>query len=131
MSSTEKKKILVIDDDFSMVAALQVRLEANGYLVISAPDGEQGLQKAENEKPDLILLDVVMPNMDGYTFVKELRRQPTASQIPVIILSGRDKMKDLFELEGINDFLLKPYQSESLLKKIKELLQRVKEQLGK
>ncbi len=125
--SNQGKKILVIDDDAAMVAAVQARLEANGYSVISASHGEEGLEKAKSECPDLIILDVVMPTMDGYTFVRELRKTPIANEIPVVILSGRDKMKDLFELEGINDFLLKPYQGQDLLNKIEELFQRVKE----
>ena len=123
-------KILVIDDDPTMVSALQERLEANRYAVITALDGEVGLEKAEREKPDLIILDVVMPTMDGYTFVRQLRTKPGTGKIPVIILSGREKMRDLFELEGINDFLIKPYQAQDLLKKIEELLVRVRERLN-
>ena len=127
MTKSKDKKILVIDDDAFMVAALEARLEANGYSVVSASDGEEGLQKAEDERPDLIVLDVVMPTMDGYTFIRELRKNSIIKQIPVIVLSGKDKLKDLFELEGINDFLLKPYQASDLLKKIEELLDKVKE----
>jgi two-component system alkaline phosphatase synthesis response regulator PhoP len=112
------KKILVADDDPHIVEMVKSRLQANGYEVINASDGQEALDKALNHKPDLIIVDILMPNMDGYTFVKEARASEGIKNIPIIILTAKDKMKDLFEIEGVKDYVVKPFKSEELLEKV-------------
>lgn len=116
------KKILVIDDDPHIVELLKNRLVACSYQVVTAQDGEAGLEQVEKENPDLIIVDVLMPRMDGYTFVRTLRRQDASRNIPVIVLTAKDKMKDLFELEGVKDYMVKPYRPEELMKKVRSNL---------
>lgn len=113
-----KKKVLVIDDDPNIVELIKNRLSVNGYQVVTAYDGEQGLEQVSAEKPNLVIVDVLMPKMDGYTFVRTLRKQEETRDLPVIVVTAKDKMRDLFELEGIRDYLIKPYQSEDLLMKV-------------
>jgi DNA-binding response OmpR family regulator len=118
-----ERKILVVDDDRNIVRVLQTRLEANQYRVVTAFDGDEGLEKVASEKPDLVILDVMMPKMDGYTFVLKLRGGADATaKIPVIILTAKDRMRDLFEMEGIDDYVVKPFTSEDLLGKINKVL---------
>lgn len=116
------KKILVIDDDPNIVELLKNRLIANHFQVVTAANGEEGVAALQAEKPDLVIVDVLMPKMDGYTFVRTLRRQESTKNIPVIVLTAKDKMKDLFELEGVKDYMVKPYRPEDLLERIKKNL---------
>lgn len=118
-----KKKILVIDDEPNIMEVVQNRLEANDYIVVTAVDGEEGLEVARRERPDLILLDILMPRMDGYSFVLNLRRDPALSRTPVIVLSAKDRMQGKFWLEGVTDYLLKPFKAEELLDKIRRYLE--------
>jgi DNA-binding response OmpR family regulator len=117
------KKILVVDDERNLVEMVKRRLEANHYDVVTAGDGEEGLAKVASEQPDLIVLDISMPKKDGYTFVKELRRNGHMKPIPVVILTARDGMADLFAMEGVSDYLVKPFKAEDLLGKIRAHLQ--------
>jgi DNA-binding response OmpR family regulator len=116
------KKILLIDDEQDFVKMLQTRLEASGFAVITAPDGVIGLQQWEQEKPDLIILDITMPNMDGYTFICESKQNKNLKKIPIIILTAREGMKDLFMWEGVQDYFVKPIDDRKLLAKISDLL---------
>ena len=127
-----KKKILLVDDEPSVLKILTRRLETNHYEVITATDGLEGLDRAMADKPDLIISDIMMPNMDGYTFVRKVRAHPPLSRVPVIILTAKDKMQELFMFQGVKDcdYLVKPFESEDLLKKIQELLARVETYLG-
>ncbi|MFH1645030.1 MAG: response regulator [Candidatus Omnitrophota bacterium] len=118
----DKKKILVVDDEPQLLAVLKTRLESNNYEVITAVDGEDGMEKLVKEMPDLILLDIKMPKKDGYTFVKEMRANRDVKGTPVIILTARDKMKDLFAMEGIKEYIVKPFKSEELLESISKCL---------
>ncbi|MBU1061844.1 MAG: response regulator [Candidatus Omnitrophica bacterium] len=116
------KKILVVDDEPSIVKVVASRLEAFGYEVITANDGDVGLERLKNEKPDLVILDITMPRMDGYTFVKKLQADHTIPRVPIVMLTAKDKMKDLFELEGIKDYIVKPFDGNELLDKVKKHL---------
>ncbi len=118
----DKKKILIVDDEAEMLQVLKVRIEADNYIVLTASNGEEGLEKTKNEKPDLILLDILMPKKDGYTFVKEIKADDNLRNIPIIMLTGKAEMKDLFAIEGIKDYILKPFDDVELMKKIKQLL---------
>ena len=119
------KKILVIDDEPELVKALKIRLESEGYEVIAAYDGEEGIMKAREENPDLIVLDIMMPRMDGFTTLKELKKRYTKKNRPlppVIVLTAKPKMQDLFATEGIKDYVVKPFEHQDLLDRIKHLL---------
>lgn len=121
------QKILVIDDEPNVIRIVRTRLEANGYEVADACDGEDGLKKVKLERPDLILVDVMMPKMNGYDFVRNIRADVSTENIPIIMLTAKGKMKDLFNLEGVEDYIVKPYEPEVLLSKIEEHLKRKKQ----
>lgn len=118
------KRILIVDDEPDFVKMVKMRLEAKGYEVIEAPDGREGIKKAESDrhKPDVILLDIMMPGKDGYTMLRELKAKDKTKTIPVIVVSAKPDMKDLFEIEGIDDYLLKPFEADDLLLRIKRAL---------
>ena len=113
-----KKKVLIVEDELDMVDMLKVRLEANNYEVITSSDGEEGFKKAKSDKPDLIVLDIIMPKKDGYTFVREARLDDSIKNIPIIVLTAKPGMKDLFAMEGIKDYIVKPFEAQELLEKI-------------
>ncbi|OGX25466.1 MAG: hypothetical protein A2787_09970 [Omnitrophica WOR_2 bacterium RIFCSPHIGHO2_01_FULL_48_9] len=119
-----QKRILVIDDDPTIVTLLQSVLASQGYEVMTAPDGLAGLEKYKNFGADLIILDILMPKMDGYTFVLEFKKMGgDLRRTPVIVVTSRDSMQDIFEIEGINDYIVKPFKTEDLLRKISKRLQ--------
>ena len=120
----EPKKILVADDEQQLALAVKIRLQSKGYTVVTASDGQQALALAAQEKPDLIILDVLMPVMDGYYCLRELNTKFGRGKIPVIVLTARDRMKDLFELEGIEDYVIKPFDHEDLLLRIERVFKR-------
>lgn len=117
-----KKKILVVDDEPELLSMVKMRLEASDYEVCIASDGQEGLEKAETEKPDLILLDIMMPEKDGYTFLLEAKKKQSIKNIPVIVLTAMQKMKGLFKQEGVKDYILKPFDGQDLLEKVKKYL---------
>lgn len=118
------KKILIVDDNQDTVATLRLVLERAGYQVETAGNGQEGFQKALACLPDAILLDIMMPIMDGCTMNEELQRHPAAREIPVIIISARSGMAPLFtgpESAGIKGYLVKPFRAEDLLMKLREI----------
>lgn len=117
-----KKTILVIDDEVDFMKLIKLRLESNGYEVESAFDGEEGLSKIAQKKPDIILLDVMMPKKDGYTMLHELKSKEELNSIPVIIITAKAYMKDLFGVEGVADYIVKPFDDDDLLLRIKRAL---------
>jgi CheY-like chemotaxis protein len=119
----EKHKVLIVDDEPDFALLLKKRLEANGYAVTSAANGDEGLEKIKTDKPDLIILDILMPQKDGYTMLQEMKADISISRIPVIIVTAKPYMKDLFAIEGIRDYLTKPVDDEDLLLRIKMALQ--------
>lgn len=114
------KKILLIEDVADIVTMVLPRLRNQGYEVIVANDGVDGLEKVMTEKPDLIILDVLMPKMDGYTFIKEFKKIGTLEATPVIVLTAQDKLQDIFKQEGIKDYIVKPFEAAELLDAIKK-----------
>ena len=117
-----KKKLLVVDDEKNFRDVIRTRLENNGYDVVLASDGDDGVNKAKEEKPDLILLDIMMPKMDGYTVLKTLKGDDDLKDIPVIMLTCKENMKDLCGPEGIRGYIIKPYDKDDLLKTIAGVL---------
>ncbi len=116
------KKILVIDDDRTGTTLVSFLLKSNDYDVFLAGDGEEGLKKASEEKPDLIVLDVMMPKMDGYTFLRKLKQMNDLKIPPVIMLTAKDQMQATFKMEGVADYFVKPLDTEKFLKRVKELV---------
>lgn len=122
---TMAKKILVVDDEPFIVQMVSSRLKANGYEVISAADGEEGLRKAQSEKPDLIILDVMMPKMDGFQVCATLKQDERFRSIPILIFTakGGDEARQVgLEDCGANDYVSKPLEPQSFLAKVAELV---------
>ncbi len=118
------KKILLADDEPQLALAIKIRLQSRGYQVTTASDGRQALDAMAKERPDLVLLDVLMPVMDGYFCLREINQRYGRGAIPVIILTARDRMKELFELEGIADYVIKPFDHEDLLNRVDQVLKQ-------
>jgi len=114
-------RILIVDDSPTQLNGLSKVLVKNGYDIITAEDGERGVEKAVSEKPDIILMDVVMPNLNGFQATRQITRNPETSHIPVIMLTGKDQETDRVwaERQGASDYLIKPPNETDLLKKIK------------
>jgi CheY-like chemotaxis protein len=119
-----KKKILIIEDEENLVELIKFRLETNGYDVSVALDGEKGLEKILEIKPDLVLLDVRMPKMDGYEVCRRAKSNPELSDIPILILTAQAHDSEVNKaMESHPDaFLSKPFEPEDLLRNIKELI---------
>lgn len=120
----DKKRILVVDDDTDLADMLKLRIEAEGYEFMSARDGREMLEILKIKKPDLILLDIMLPNMDGYSAIREMRKDERLAGIPVIVLSAKEKKKmdDLFALEKIKFFVEKPFETKELMEKIRKAM---------
>lgn len=116
------EKILLVDDDQDFAQLLEFDLRKKGYAVVRAGNGEEGLEKVKTERPSLIVLDIKMPKMDGYTFVRRLKKEPGDKDIPVIVLTSYEPMKDMFQLEGVSDYFVKAANMEGLMKVIEKYL---------
>jgi len=119
-----KKKILVVDDETDLVEMITLRLEAGDFIVIKAYDGQAGLDLARTEKPDLIILDLMLPKIDGYKVCRMLKFDEKYKNIPIIIFTARTQESDvrLGEEVGADAYITKPFDSDILLNKIKQLL---------
>jgi len=124
----KKKRILIVEDQAVISNMLKMRLEANNYEAITAGDGEEGLEKACKEKPSLIILDVMLPKMNGYKVCQILKADPKYSAIPIILSSGRtpQEVRKVSKEVGADAFVSKPFEAEELLSKMKELLEKPK-----
>lgn len=119
------KRILIIDDEVELVGQLTLRLEAAGYEILVAYDGQDGVAKAQAERPDLIVLDCMMPKMDGYQVCRLLKFDAAYKQIPIIMLTARSLEKDqlLGAKVGVDAYVAKPFDTATLLATIQTLLQ--------
>ena len=118
------KKILIVDDEPQILLLLEARLKANGYEVLSAEDGFAGLELAKKEKPDLVILDLMLPKMDGFKICGLLKRDSRYSKIPVILFTAKAQETDIqmgTEV-GADAYVTKPFEPRLLLGKIQELL---------
>ncbi len=124
----DKATLLVIDDDNDIRTSIREGIEVPRVelRVLDAPDGKTGLQIARKERPDAIILDLQMPQMNGFEFVKAMREEPEISRIPILMLTAQDSTKHLWESIdlGIDDFLGKPFDFEELEARVALLLQR-------
>ncbi len=116
------KKILIIDDEAEFVELIKLRLEGNGYSVITAGDAREAMEIVK-EGPDVILLDIMMPSVDGYTLYRQFKKDDATRSIPVIVITAKPEMKELFQAEGVRDYLIKPIDDEELLSAIKKALE--------
>ncbi len=119
-----KGKILVVDDEINITQILQFSIGAEGYEVITAQNGEEAIDKAKREQPDLIILDIMMPRIDGYEACRLLKANPLTKNIPVVLLTakGRDIDKRLGQEVGAIDYIVKPFSPNKLIDRIQKLL---------
>jgi DNA-binding response OmpR family regulator len=122
---TEKKKILVVDDERDIVKALIIRLKANGYEVVAAFDGAQGLFMAYKGRPDLVILDIRMPAGDGFSVAEKLKESAQTLAIPIIFLTGSPERnaEERAAKVGARFYIKKPYDPEELLDAVKRALE--------
>lgn len=121
---TSRARVLVVDDEADIVSTVQYRLEFCEFEVITAANGKEGLEKAANEKPDLILLDISMPVMNGHKMLERLKNSPDLKDIPVIMLTAYSDAKDVAKAAdlGIVDYITKPFDFTELMGKISNAL---------
>lgn len=121
-----EKKILVVDDEASIRSLLRLNLQRAGYAVLEAADGQQAILAAEKEQPALLLLDLMLPGMDGLAVCRHLKEQPATAGIPIIMLTARDEEIDrVLGLEmGADDYVAKPFSVRELMARIKAVLRR-------
>jgi DNA-binding response OmpR family regulator len=119
-----KKRILLVEDEEEMIKAIKLRLEANNYEVLVANDGISGVNLVHKERPDLIILDIMLPKMDGFAVARILKFDSLYENIPIIILSARMQKSDFAKGEEVkaDAYITKPFKSEELLAKINQLI---------
>jgi DNA-binding response OmpR family regulator len=120
------KRILVIEDDPSTLRLIKYSLQQEGYQVLTAPNGLEGIRKAKSEEPDLIILDVLLPGVDGFEICHRLRAEPQTARLPVLMLSAKARETDKATglKVGANDYITKPWHRPELLDKIATVLQQ-------
>ena len=117
-------KILVIEDDPVGLRYVRFTLEKHGYQVISAGNGLEGLRKARTEEPDLVILDLMLPGMDGYEICHRLRAEPATARLPILMFSARSQDSDIAvgQQVGANDYLTKPAEPSEIIRRVEGLL---------
>jgi DNA-binding response OmpR family regulator len=128
MEAKSSGRILIVEDEAPMRTALQDCLASEGYRVLTAANGQTGLERAVQEKPDLVLLDIMMPRLDGYAVCAELRRLSSPARILMLTAKGQieDRVRGLDA--GADDYLVKPFSTDELLARVRALLRRSKKQ---
>jgi two-component system response regulator RpaA len=127
MTDLFKKRILIVEDEIPLLSLLRDKLDEQGFEVLTASDGKQGLDVALKTLPDLILLDILMPNMDGLTMLKNLRGNNLAAKLPVILLTNLAESKEVLEAKnfGVEEYLIKAENNlDEVIKKITERANR-------
>ncbi|MFH1615953.1 MAG: response regulator [Planctomycetota bacterium] len=118
------KRILVVDDEKDLVVMISKALKYQGYEVITANDGQEGLEKAKTEKPDLIVLDLMLPKINGYKVCGLLKKDTRYAKVPIILFTAKANAEDieLGKQVGADAYITKPYERDALLSKIEELI---------
>lgn len=121
-------KILVVDDDESILELIKINLELMGHDVLTAPDGIKGFALVKQNLPDLVILDVMMPEVDGYTVAQRIRQNPESKEIPILMLTALGMLQDKVQgfNSGVDDYLVKPFELEELKIRVKALLRRLR-----
>ena len=124
MNDSSTKKLLIIDDDPNLILLVKDFLEFNGFEVLTASHGREAMSILEKETPDLIICDVMMPEMNGYAFVEEIRRNPVLEWLPVIFLSAKGQTQDRIKglKTGADVYLIKPFEPEELVAQVQSTL---------
>ena len=126
------KKILAVDDERHIVRLVQVNLERAGYEVVTAFDGKDALEKVASEQPDLVVLDVMMPYMDGFEVLQNLRKNPNTRDLPVIMLTAKAQDADVFRgwQSGVDCYLTKPFNPMELISFVKRIFKSLEGEEG-
>ncbi|MBM3494449.1 MAG: response regulator [Armatimonadetes bacterium] len=124
------KKILAVDDEKAIVRLVQVNLEREGYQVVTAYDGREALEKVASERPDLVVLDVMMPYMDGFEVLQQLKKDPETRDIPVIMLTAKAQDADVFRgwQSGVDCYLTKPFNPMELKAFVKRVFKSIEDE---
>ena len=124
MGNSESKKLLLVDDDPNLILLAKDYLEFNGYQVTTATHGAEAMKILEQETPDLIICDVMMPEMDGYTFVQEIRKNPRLDWLPVIFLSAKGQSQDRIKGlgQGADVYMVKPFEPDELVAQVQSTI---------
>ncbi len=130
--SNPSATLLLIDDDPNLILLVKDYLEFNDYEVLTATQGREALLVLEQQIPDLIICDVMMPEMDGYTFVQEIRQNPSLDQIPIIFLSAKGQTKDKIKglTNGADVYMVKPFEPEELVAQVQSTLNSLNRLIG-
>lgn len=122
-AASTKKRILLVDDDPEIIEALRYTLEAKGYSILVARDGNQGLAMAEREDPDLVILDMMMPKRSGFLVLEKLRRtRPIPVRVIMITANEGSRHKAYAEMLGVDDYIRKPFAMDRLVESVERLL---------
>ncbi len=127
-SQKDNKKLLLIDDDPNLILLVKDYLEFRGYNVVTAENGREALEVLDQNIPDMIICDVMMPEMDGYSLVKHIRQEPHTNTIPVLFLSAKGQSQD--RVKGLNEgadvYMVKPFEPEELVAQVESSLNQIK-----
>jgi two-component system alkaline phosphatase synthesis response regulator PhoP len=120
----QRPKILLVDDDVDLVTVMRGALESKAYEVIVAYNGQEGLEKAKKEKPDLVVLDILMPVADGFVFADQFRKDPSLAKIPVLALTSfSESLGQPFAFD-VSEYIMKPIKPRDLVAKVEEFLKK-------
>jgi len=124
VNAREGTRMLIIDDSPTIVALMRKFLQQNGYKTLEAGDAETGVEIARAERPDMIFLDIVLPGMNGFAALRQLRRDPVTREIPIIMISGNEQATEQFYAQriGADDFMKKPFSRSEVFARIERLL---------
>ena len=127
-SLKDNKNLLLIDDDPNLILLVKDYLEFRGYNVVTAENGREALEILDDKVPDMIICDVMMPEMDGYSLVQHIRQEPTTNRIPVLFLSAKGQSQD--RVKGLNEgadvYMVKPFEPEELVAQVESSLNQIK-----
>ncbi|MCK5259758.1 MAG: response regulator [Candidatus Omnitrophica bacterium] len=123
-----KEKILIVEDESTTRALLVAELEKVGYQMFHSKDGEEAFQVIKAVRPDLIISDIVMPEMDGNQLIKRVRESEFGKKILFIVLTSHTKMQDYFEMMDVQDFITKPFDPQDLISRVERVFEKASEE---